>query len=64
MMNNLFGIRKVMVIDLNNLDYEKALMQRKKFRHYVNYLNLRKEISGETNMILKMVNSKNQYSPR
>jgi hypothetical protein len=51
-------------LNLNNLDYEKALMQRKKFRHYVNYLNLRKEISGNTNMILKLVNSKNQYSPR
>ena len=51
-------------LNLNNLNFAKPALQRKKFRHYVNFLSLRKEISGNVNMILKMVDSKNQYSPR
>jgi hypothetical protein len=47
-----------------NLDFAKPVLQRKKLRHYINYLALRKEISGNVNMILKLVDSKNQYSPR
>jgi len=47
-----------------NLDYAKPALQRKKFRHYLNFLNLRKDYSGNVNMILKLVNSKNQISPR
>ena len=51
-------------LNLNNIDYNKDQTQRKKFRHYTHYLALRKEFSGDTNMILKMVNSKNEFSPR
>ena len=51
-------------LNFNNLDFTKPLLQRKKFRHYTNYLALRKEVSGNVNMILKLVDSKNQYSPR
>jgi len=51
-------------LNLNNLDYNKALTERKKFRHYTNYISLRKEVSGNTSMILKIVNSKNEYSFR
>jgi len=47
-----------------NLNYDKSELQRKKFRHYLNYLSLTKTISGDVNMILKIVNSKNTYSPR
>ena len=47
-----------------NLDYNKSELQRKKFRHYLNYLTLIKENSSDTNMILKIVNSKNQISLR
>jgi hypothetical protein len=47
-----------------NLDYNKPLFQRKKFRHYSNFVHLRKEVSGNTNMILKIVNTKTTYSPR
>ena len=47
-----------------NLDYSKPLFQRKKFRHYSNFIHLRKEVSGNTNMILKIVNTKKTYSPR
>jgi hypothetical protein len=52
--------------DLNplNIDYQKATLERKRFRHYSNFLNLRKEVSGDTNMILKIFNTKTTYSPR
>ena len=51
-------------LNLTSLDYNKAELQRKKFRHYLNYITLRKEISGSVNMIVKVVNSKNQASLR
>lgn len=47
-----------------NLDYLKAPQERKKFRHYSNFLHLRKQVSGNTNMILKILNTKKTYSPR
>lgn len=52
--------------DLNpvNLDYNKPALQRKKFRHYLNYLVLRKDIVGDVDMILKLTNAKQVYSPR
>ena len=52
------------ILNPNNMNYNKELLQRKKFRHYLNYLNLRRNVSTDVNMILKIVNSKNQYSPR
>jgi len=51
-------------LNLASLDYNKPQLQRKKFRHYLNYLTLRKEISGNVNMIVKVMNSKNQASLR
>ena len=52
--------------DLNpaNLDYTKPALERKKFRHYLNYLVLRKDIVGDVDMILKLTNAKQVYSPR
>lgn len=47
-----------------NLDYDKPLLQRKKFRHYLNVLHLSRAVSGDVNMILKITNSKNQISFR
>ena len=47
-----------------NLNYNKNQLQRKKFRHYLNFINLSKQNSRNTNMILKFINTKNQYSPR
>jgi hypothetical protein len=47
-----------------NLDYAKPLLQRKKFRHYLNFLTLRRNFSGDVNMIMKSNTSKNQMSPR
>lgn len=46
------------------LDYSKPQLQHKRFRHYINFLNLSKTDSRNTNMILKIINTKNQYSPR
>jgi len=51
-------------LNLTSLDYNKSELQRKKFRHYLNYITLRKEISGSVNYIVKVVNSKNQSSLR
>ena len=51
-------------LNLNNLDYTKPELLRKKFRHYVNFLKLYKLDSRNTNMILKIINTKTQYSPR
>ena len=47
-----------------NLDYNKPLLERKKFRHYLNYLVLRKDVVGDVDMILKLTNTKQVYSPR
>jgi hypothetical protein len=52
------------ILNPNNLDYQKPELQRKRFRHYLNFLNLTKTISGDTNMIVKIMNVKNTYSPR
>jgi hypothetical protein len=56
-------------LNQNNLDYNKDSMQRKKFRHYTNLLFLRKDpvIDQEErkiNMIIKLINTKNQISLR
>ena len=51
-------------LNQQNLNYTKDPLQRKKFRHYLNFLTLTKNVSGNTNMILKITNSKNTYSPR
>jgi hypothetical protein len=51
-------------INPNYVNYNKPLFERKKFRHYQSNLLLRRRVSGNKNMQLKVVNSKNQYSPR
>ena len=47
-----------------NLDYTKNELQRKRFRHYLNFVNLTRKVSGDVNMVLKMYNNKSTYSPR
>ncbi len=47
-----------------NLDYNKPQLQRKKFRNYLNSLKLTKNNSRDTNMIVKIINTKHQISPR
>jgi hypothetical protein len=51
-------------INPSAVDYNKSLLQRKKFRHMVNFMYFSKADSRDTNMILKLFNSKNQYSLR
>lgn len=46
------------------VNYNKAATQRKKFRHYQSNLLLKRNVCGIHNMQLKLINSKNQYSPR
>jgi len=52
--------------DLNqaNLDYFKPAFQRKKFRHYWNKVILRKKISNNRKMLLKLANTKINMSFR
>mgnify|MGYP003626171960 CR=1 FL=1 len=52
--------------DLNeiNLDYEKSALQRKKFRHYYNKVLLRRNIPFDRKMLLKLNNTKLNYSFR
>jgi hypothetical protein len=52
------------ILNPNNMDYTKPLLQRKKIRHYMNFLTLRRTNSGDVNMNLKLTNSKNQISMR
>jgi hypothetical protein len=47
-----------------NLNYAKAAMQHKKFRHYYNVVVLRKNVSGDRKMLLKLNNSKMNVSFR
>jgi len=52
--------------DLNaaNLNYSKESLQHKKFRHYYNKVLLRRRVSGDRKMLMKLVNSKLNYSFR
>ena len=47
-----------------NLNYNKSELQRKKFRHYNNFVRLIKKNPQDANMILRIANVKNQNSPR
>ena len=52
------------VLNPNNLNYNKSETQRKKLRSNLNCLFLKREISGDVNMIVKVTNTKNQISHR
>lgn len=47
-----------------NLNYQKNPFQRKKFRHYMVTVLLRRKISGNKKMLVMIQNVKNQNSPR
>ncbi|NBW34078.1 MAG: DUF1097 domain-containing protein [Cytophagia bacterium] len=51
-------------INPDNVDYFKSPLERKKFRHYGNNIVLRKNVSGDKKMILKLTNSKHLNSSR
>jgi len=52
------------ILNPNNMNYLKPELQRKKFRGYLNFLNLRRKQCSDINMILKFSKLKNLYSPR
>ena len=57
----------IKTLNANNLNYAKPELQRKRFRHYLNYLFLSKlatQDERDINFILKIINSKNQASLR
>jgi hypothetical protein len=54
----------VQILNAANLNYNKYQTQRKKFRHYENYVFLRRVVSGKTKMLVMITNGKNLYSPR
>tara|TARA_R110000796_G_scaffold18962_5_gene57068 strand:- start:5309 stop:11542 length:6234 start_codon:yes stop_codon:yes gene_type:complete len=47
-----------------NLNYDKSPTQRKKFRHYSNQVILRRNVSGNRKMLLRLYNTKLQLSMR
>ena len=51
-------------LNANNLDYNKPPEQHKKFRHYYNFALLRRNNAQNRKMLLKLVNSKLNYSYR
>jgi hypothetical protein len=54
----------IKTLNTTNLNYNKTELQRKKFRHYLNFLYLTRANSEDVNMIVKLSNSKNQISLR
>jgi len=51
-------------LNFNNLLYQKSSSQRKKFRHYFNKVILRRTLSGNRKMLLKLNNTKLNISVR
>ena len=54
----------VRTLNPTNLDYNKPQTQRKKFRHYSNQVILRRNVSGNRKMLLRLYNTKLQLSMR
>ena len=52
------------VLNVNNMNYDKADVERKKMRHYTNSVLLRKLVSGDRKMLVMIATNKNLYSPR
>lgn len=54
----------VRTINPNAVNYNKAPLERKKFRHYIDRLLLIRTVSGSVKMLLKLANTKKLFSPR
>lgn len=52
------------VLNAANMNYSKSELQQKKFRHYTNFVTLTRKECNDINMILKIINTKNQISQR
>jgi hypothetical protein len=57
-----------MILNPNNLNYAKDPFQHKKFRHYTNFVKLYTKVDQtrkqNVNMLFKIINDNNLYSPR
>jgi hypothetical protein len=51
-------------LNIDNIDLTKEAFQRKKFRHYYNHIILRRAVSGDAKMLLRLTNTKINLSPR
>ena len=51
-------------LNANNLNYNKAQLERKKFRHYKNTVFLRRKVSGDRNIVVSTAVKMNLKSPR
>jgi hypothetical protein len=51
-------------LNVNNLDYDKFALERKKFRHYKNTVLLRRRVSGNKNIIVAVASQMTLNSPR
>ena len=54
----------IRALNSTNLNYNKPATQRKKFRHYSNHVILRKNVSSDRKMLLRLNNTKLQLSMR
>lgn len=54
----------VRILNPNNMNYAKDEFQRKKFRHYLNYVFLRRNVCGDRKMLILFTNNKELNSPR
>lgn len=54
----------IRLLNTNNLNYNKADFQKKKFRHYTVSVLLRKLVSGDRKMLVMLADVKNLLSPR
>ncbi len=63
-MFNLSSNGYVRKVNPKYVDYTKGMMQRKKFRHYSNRVFLRKNVSGSSKFLFKLINTKIQPSYR
>ena len=50
-------------LNANNLNYNKAQLERKKFRHYKNTVFLRRKVSGDRNIVVSTAVKMNLKSP-
>ena len=51
-------------LNMDNINLNKEEFQRKKFRHYYNHVVLRRAVSGDAKMLLRLANTKINLSPR
>jgi hypothetical protein len=51
-------------LNMDNINLDKEAFQRKKFRHYYNHIVLRRSVSGDAKMLLRLTNTKINLSPR